>query len=212
MPGKHVRFADSIPETPSPTWTISSLPSSTGPITPLPVGYALPPMQGLFAVCRINPILAASMTPRVIYDVSLLPSTVVPRDPKVPDYVLSEPATEPPVPYMELVSSRIPWKIIIHPSNREVSIVTVGDVIAGIYRNLRLPVSPAEFSLVQSKDQQTRISDAYRRRCKRLPTAEAIAKDLKKGLKRVDFLEGSNIFSGLSATKEGGHVWQLHAS
>jgi hypothetical protein len=169
-------------------------------------------MQGPFAVCRINPILAVSMTPQIIYDVSQLPSMAIPRDPNVPNYVLSEPATEPPVPYMELVSSRVPWKIIIHPSNREVPIVTVGDLISGIYGNLRLPVSPAEFSLVQSEGQRTRISDAYRRRCKCLPTPEATARDLKKGLKRVDFLESSITFSGLSATKEGGHVWQLHTS
>ena len=211
MPGKHVRFADSVIDTPSPSWSDASLPSTVGPITPPSNPFPLPSLHG--SIVRIHNLLGASFAePQLVYDVSLPAQTALPRDPTVSSWVLSQPATEPVLPFIEIISPRLPWRLAIYPAQRGSPVVTVGDVLAGIYAHLRTPVSAAEYALVGQEDVQRRIGDAFRRRCKRQPSAEAVARETGKGLKRVDFLEGVNVFGGLSTTKEGGHVWQMNTS
>ncbi|KAG2008859.1 hypothetical protein CC2G_014245 [Coprinopsis cinerea AmutBmut pab1-1] len=215
MPGKHVHFADAFPATPSPSFSVNSLPSTSGPYTPQSVtlGYLpLPPTySGVFS---IHPVLKYSTSPVLAFDISLPTTSIQPRDPNVTPYVLAQPATEPPLPFLEITAPGLPWKITIHPVNKNtpVPIVTVADVLHGIYASLRLPISQAEYNLIPSEQARSRINDAYRYRCKRLADPQAVERESKKGIKRIDFLTENTTFMGLSSTKHGGHVWQLNLS
>lgn len=94
--------------------------------------------------------------------------------------------------------------------------VTVADVLAGIHAILRTNVTASEFQMAGSDPMDpgraARITNAYQNRCARVPYGEARNKELKKGLKRIDFLEGVNMFEGLANTKYGPHVWCMKTS
>ncbi|KAF5339136.1 hypothetical protein D9611_011136 [Ephemerocybe angulata] len=208
MPGKHVHFADPGLDTPSPSWTISSLPSSTGPITPpQAAGIALPSVAG---PCYVHPVLAPSLNIQLDFDVSLPSSAATIRDPKLSQYALTQPATGPALPYLEIIIPSLPWRLIIYNNAERGGVVTVSDVLAGIYANLRTGVTGPEFNGV-SEEARAGITKAYTQRCTRGATSDAAAKQLKKGVKRIDFLQGRNTFQGLTPTKLP-HVWVMDTS
>lgn len=222
MPGKHVHFEDYSLNTPSPSWTVTSLPSTTGPVTPPNAGYGrqlpMSPMQyqapsGLPA--QPHPILSAVHQTPLAYDVSLPAVTASITDPKLSLFAFSQPATEPALPYLEITHPRLPWKLVIQPSVSKSPIVTVADVLAGIHAALRTSVTGPEFQAAGSDPMDpgrpARITDAYRNRCARVPH-ESRNKELKKGLKRIDFLEGANMFEGLANANYGPHLWCLKTS
>jgi len=209
MPGKHVHFVgDAFPETPSPTFSSMSLPSSSGPRTPLSAagssltGHALAKIHYALGINQPSPLLK--------YDVSYPPSTIIPNVPTLPPHVISEPATTPPVPSMVIRCPHLPWKITILPTNTKH--VTVRDVFEGIYRSLRLTVLEAEFQCLTSAEARHSVNNAYILRYKRIDDSEARQLEKSKGLKRVDFLGERTVFTGLSSTMEGPHVWLLSMS
>lgn len=223
MPGKHVHFDDYSLNTPSPSWTATSLPSTTGPITPPNVGYGrqlpISPMQyqgvsGLPA--QPHPILSTLHQTPLAYDVSLPAATASITDPKLSLFAFSQAATEPALPYLEITHPRLPWKLVMQPSVSGSTMVTVADVLAGIYAALRTNVTASEFQMAGSDPmdpgRSARITNAYQNRCARVPYGEARNKEMKKGLKRIDFLEGVNMFEGLANTKYGPHVWSMKTS
>jgi hypothetical protein len=205
MPGKHVHFAsDAFPDTPSPTYSSTSLPSSGGPRTP--VSAAGSGIAG-YVLARIHPVLATTQpSPVLEYDVSYPPSTIKPNVLTVTPHVLNELATTPPVPSMVVRCPHLPWTITILPTNTKY--VTVRDVFDGIYRSLRLLVLEAEFQCLPSEARHS-VNNAYIRRYKRINDSEARQIEKTKGLKRVDFLGERTHFAGLSSTMEGPHVWLL---
>ena len=221
MPGKHVHFVeeDNSFGTPSPSWTATSLPSSTGPFTPPNAGYAhnlpMSPMQmyGAMSPTRIHPILSDLHRTPLAYDLSLPPTPAAIVDPKLSTLAFSQSATEPALPYLEISHPRLPWKLVIQPTASRGSTVTVADILAGIHANLRTNVTALEFQMAggdpMDLGRQQRITAAYQARCARIPYGEARNKELKKGLKRIDFLEGVNMSEGLANTKYGPHIWCL---
>jgi len=99
MPGKHVHFAtDAFPDTPSPTFSSTSLPSSGGPLTP--VSAAGSSIAGP-VLARIHPLLGITQpSPMLKYDLSKPPSTIMPNVLSIPPHALNEQATTPPIPSM----------------------------------------------------------------------------------------------------------------
>ncbi|TEB28205.1 hypothetical protein FA13DRAFT_1595824, partial [Coprinellus micaceus] len=120
-------------------------------------------------------------------------------------------ATEPALPYLEITHPQLPWKLVVRPTAG--TIVAVADVIAGIHTNLRTGISATEFQVAggdpADPGRQQRITAAYQARCGRFPQGAARKKELQKGVKRIDFLEGINMFAGLVSTKDGAHIWRL---
>ncbi|TEB31241.1 hypothetical protein FA13DRAFT_1732680 [Coprinellus micaceus] len=157
-------------------------------------------MYGAMSPTRIHPILSDLHRTPLAYDLS----------PRLP---FSQSATEPALPYLEITHPRLPWKLIIQPTVSRGSTVTVADILAGIHANLRTNVTALEFQMAggdpMDPGRQQRVTAAYQARCSRIPYGEARNKELKKGLKRIDFLEGVNMFEGLANTKYGAHIWCL---
>ena len=209
MPGKHVHFAsDAFPDTPSPTYSSSSLPSSGGPRTP--VSAADSSISG-YVLARIHPLLGITQpSPMLKYDVSQPPSTIKPNVLTVPPHALNELATTPPIPSMIIRCPHLPWTITILPTNTKY--VTVRDVFEGIYRSLRHAVLEAEFQCLPSAEAKYGVNNAYIRRYKRLDDPQARELEKSKGLKRIDFLGERTLFTGLSSTMEGPHVWFMSMS
>ncbi|KAF8816856.1 hypothetical protein BYT27DRAFT_7181317 [Phlegmacium glaucopus] len=209
MPGKHVHFAsDAFPDTPSPTFSSSSLPSSGGPRTPLSAAGSS--LTG-YLLARIHPVLGINQpSPMLEYDVSYPPSTIKPNVSTIPPHVLHEPATTPPVPSMVIRCPHLPWTITILPTSTKH--VTVRDVLDGIHRSLRLAALEAEFQCLPSPEAKHSVNNAYIRRYKRIDMSEVRELEKNKGLKRVDFLGERTKFTGLSSTMEGPHVWLLSMS
>ena len=209
MPGKHVHFAsDAFPDTPSPTFSSTSLPSSGGPRTP--VSAAGSTIAG-HVLASIHPLLRVTQpSPMLKYDVSQPPSTIKPSVLTIPPHVLSELATTPPMPSMVIRCPHLPWTITILPTNTKY--VTVRDVFDGIYRSLRHAVLEAEFQCLPSAEAKYSVNNAYTRRYKRLDDPQVRELEKSKGVKRVDFLGERTLFTGLSSTMEGPHVWFLSLS
>lgn len=209
MPGKHVHFApNSLPPTPSPTFSATSLPSSGGPITPFSASYkglSLPRLP-----CKIHPALGVSNTPHILYDVSYPPSTLRLRNPSISLHVLAEPATEPPLPFIHVISPHLPWRLTV--SAKHYSYVTVSDLLEGMYHALRLNATQSEYELLPFKEMKLTVNKSYERRYSRLSNLEERERERTRGLRRIDFLGTRSNFLGLSSTQEGAHVWQLNVS
>ncbi|TFK39186.1 hypothetical protein BDQ12DRAFT_682312, partial [Crucibulum laeve] len=211
MPGKHVHFAPSdYISTPTPSYSYASLPSSAGSSTPSSLGYFGSPYgtTPLPAVpCQINPALLHSGQPLLAYNVSY-PVVNVQRHPSQPYDVLMQPATHPPVSHLTLSSPYLLCSVEVTPQTRT-GFITVNDVLECIYQTLRQSVTENEFSKL-SPDSQRGVSKAYQRRYERIPDPSLREIERQKGLKRVDFLEKRNVFMGLSGTKAGPDVMELH--
>lgn len=245
MPGilKHVHFAEDIefhsaPQTPSPSYSVSSLPSSVGPCTP-PSATAALPSHGQ---AHVHGVLAfRPNTPSTVaYDVSEHPSTIA-LNPALRGStfklrtVLSEPATNPPMPALTILSDLLPYPIPVHagavasaaspytpptvplpmPGSvapaRAPPCVTVADVLNAVYAFLRTPLMRAEFLALPPARQQS-VSTAFAARVARVLDPRARAAEQQKGVKRIDLLiaTGRTRFLGLSATKRAPHAWVLN--
>jgi len=203
MPGKHVRF-DSF-GTPSPTFSSASLPSSPGPVTPPSLGIGSPYHTTPLPTVP-HPALAISQ-PLWRWDMSYPTETIVART-NLPSDIWTQAATQPAVGSMDIICSRLPWRITIYPRVQG-SYVTVADVFDGLYRALSISVTAAEFDLLPSSRAKHAVNDAFLRRWKRQPSHALQIAEQKLGMKRMDFLGDRSGFGGLSYAKEG---WVLNLS
>lgn len=217
---KTVRFADAEDEncstsTPSPTYSTSTL-SSCGPPTPPPTTFVplSPSGSSTSSSSRrqhkgpvaIHTVLGYNLTPAFKFDVSCDPGQSLASVPELTPHVLGQPATSPPLSELVILNRHLPWRLSIQASSTKLdAFVTVADVLGGIYRALRLPVTSIEHSR-ESSSRQADITQTFHQRCDR--SAGGI-QEKTKGLKRVDFLTGNNRFLGLSKTDEGPNVWKL---
>ncbi|KAF9460203.1 hypothetical protein BDZ94DRAFT_1266625 [Collybia nuda] len=226
MPAKSVRFTDvnesySIPPTPSPTFSNATL-STSGPMTPpqppsqLHSAYIYKPFtvaQEPNNTISIHPMLAFVSSPRFKINLSDA-RTMVPHLGLTPR-ILSDGATIPPTQSFTVMCNFLPWKMTIGPSSRKPdAIVTVADVLHGLYLALRLPVKSTEFE-TEPPHSQRNITEAYNSRCGRLGPGKGVEEELKKGVKRIDFLLERHRFLGF--TPAGNHdskepVWMLCVS
>ncbi|PPQ69005.1 hypothetical protein CVT26_001940 [Gymnopilus dilepis] len=211
MPGKHVKhvhFDESL-DAPSPTFSSSTLPSTPGPLTPPPLGFGSPyhttPLPDDKNAVP-NPVLAVSKRPLIEYDLSQHPSTVIPLMTNVPPKLWEQQATQPPFASIDIYCAQLPWKLTIHA---KADFVTVADVLEGLYRLLRTNVTPAEFNLLPSREAQQKVTAAFIYRCKQIPDQVLSDAEMKKGVKRIDFLCSHTRFKGLVHGQGG---WTLMVS
>ncbi|KAJ7651988.1 hypothetical protein DFH06DRAFT_1331207 [Mycena polygramma] len=203
MPGKHVHFSEDVvfPPTPSPSYSVSSLPSSYGPYTPPQNNAYLPG-----AAFTTHPVLGwAGPTPYLSFDVTLPHGNVQPTK-NIPPSVLHEQATSPPLSSLVLVHPSLPWQIAVHATRGRA--VTVSDVLSGIYTSLRQQASAAEYGSL-TPVRQKEVTAAYTRRWTRMPNPSGQAVEKAKGLKRVDFLGPTVAFAGISQSQMGPNCWNL---
>ncbi|ESK94363.1 hypothetical protein Moror_8173 [Moniliophthora roreri MCA 2997] len=205
MPTKHVRFSKYRTEYPPRVVTNSSSPSSPssrGPITPPSYPNPLPmydyqmkqPQQS-----HIHHLLVYSSRPSLNYDVSLPVSTVTTRHSSLSTTVFNEPALDPPVASLKLITTLIPWSIHVNASNGY--FVTVADVLNAIYRSLRTNITPREYSMLPSRSDTQQVNEAYEYRYRRVRDYRASVEEKQGGVKRVDFLRRRTRFMGLSPSK-----------
>ena len=76
---------------------------------------------------------------------------------------------------------------------------------------VRLAVAPAEYSAL-TPELKHAVNASYEARWKRMAPSRERDEELRKGVKRVDFLCGRTRFRGLSCTQRGPAVWMLNVS
>ncbi|GJJ15202.1 hypothetical protein Clacol_009478 [Clathrus columnatus] len=137
----------------------------------------------------------------VVYSGSPSPSELSPSD-------LNSPATYPPVQTLRVTNSLLPWPVVLHPISEFRSVITVGDVLEGLFRFLRKHASGDEW---HSADEQTRedVRQAWMRRVRRQQTHKDREYERSNGLRRIDWLDKATVFQGLEFV-QGSDTWVLH--
>jgi len=232
MPGKakRVRFSRTTtvhapPTPPTPALSLGSLSplSSSGPLTPpsfamglpgptpygVPYGVGTQPKAVPRSV-RLHALLQFSNSPILNWDVTLHPSAISTHHSGLARHTLLEAATNPPIGTITLRSPHMPWTIRVSGSRD--SFVTVGDVLDAIYRTLRVNITPQEFHSLPSPKDARRVTAAYEKRYRRIDSSREYESEKRGGVKRVDFLMGHTIFTGLSPTTRGPDIWALNTS
>ncbi|KAJ7630387.1 hypothetical protein FB45DRAFT_866885 [Roridomyces roridus] len=209
MPGKHVHFDTNVqyPPTPSPSHSISSLPSSYGPMTPPDNAFAYLPMTvPVVGPPVLHPVLqftGQTPHPHVYFDVTFPVENIMVQS----KLSVQDCATSPPVQSMLLVHPRLLWQIEIRcaPGMRY---IRVCDVLKGIYEGLRTGVQGQVYEGLPDGTRQ-QVSSAFISRWQRMPNPKMQVEERKKGLKRVDWLEQGRVtFAGLRPQNEPNH-WLL---
>jgi len=160
----------------------------------------------------IHPLLAYHpYISRINYDVSCTPDTAAANIQASPipfnSHRRTEPASNPPIEVFSCKSGLLPWRCVISASTHHY--ITMEDVLFQLYRFFRTPATREEYKAIPNKDVRDQISESYKRRCSRASSAEELAVERSKGLKRVDFLLGRTKFMGLSSTELGPDTWVL---
>ncbi|KDQ54417.1 hypothetical protein JAAARDRAFT_38588 [Jaapia argillacea MUCL 33604] len=126
----------------------------------------------------------------------------------IPPLLLLSSATNPPLPSMTIVSSQIPWQIMVTPSST--SYITLSDVMSAIYTSLRTSISRAEFESLPVKA-KIQVNDAFVQRWKSVAGGQReMGTERSKGVKRVDWFCGRTRFEALElAESGGGEFWVL---
>ncbi|THU99550.1 hypothetical protein K435DRAFT_776938 [Dendrothele bispora CBS 962.96] len=171
-----------------------------------------PPLMIPEAATRLHYLLAyiPYHHPAVYYDLSLHPSTV--ERYHAPN-ILSESATDPPMPSLIVTCPFLNWELFITPSmDSRRTYVSVSDVFHSLYSGLRKAVHPVEYEGIPSLDVKNLVDQAYFNRCKLIGDYYAQVEEHKKGVKRVDFLMGRSRFLGLSSRRGDSRIWELNVS
>ncbi|KAF9524756.1 hypothetical protein CPB83DRAFT_860649 [Crepidotus variabilis] len=245
---KQVRFAYKNTIYPAPptiipsfSHSVSTAPSSAGPITPPVVPHQLPrppygvpyasssskssqpmvgPPQGYMpppktpcsssrysGPSRLHPYLEADA---MVWDLMESPATIIRNRHHLSSRALSEPATEPPMRFISIVTSYLPWTFKIYASNGHY--VSLEDVLETIYRSLRINITQDEFGSFPSEQHRRRATRAYEERYRRLRSQRSYEEEKRAGMKRVDFLMGRTRFVGLSSDGRRPDEWHLRVS
>jgi len=222
---KTVRFAyENVYHSPAPPWPPLSFSSSTVPSSIIPPNVAHAPSYGHQYPPGYPPRPVVPKAP------SRYPGRVLPHRYLVSDAILwalldppsmstrngrhlssralLEPASEPPLPFIQIASQHLPWTCKVHASNGRY--VTVSDVLESLYRSLRVNITQSDFHLLLEKDRR-RATRAYEDRYRRL-RGRAYEEEKRSGMKRVDFLMGRTRFVGLSADGHQPYEWHLRVT
>jgi len=192
----------------SPNYNLPYPQSTPPPLAPPPLNhagspYARSPLPLVPEVLyssppSVHPVLRYSLKPNISFDLIFHPSTIttLPDHRPLPLHTLTEPATNPPLPHITVISPHLPWPIIIQvPPNKY---ITVSDVLLTLHRFLALTVTVDEYGNIPSEDAVHRINTAFERRLKEIHDRIAREQERFKGWKRIDFLADRRRFLGLS--------------
>ena len=221
---KTVRFKYDMNEYRSPPATpaltsASSIPSSSGPITPPQTSHApyylissVPDFttkpSHYVVLPRAHPLLESAA---FFWDLKEKPSTIFVNNYKISSRLLVEQATNPPLPALSITSSLLPSRWTIHVPASNESYVTLEDLFDAIYHSLRINIATNEFISLHQTD-QTRATRAYEQRYRRFRDITAHDHEQRGGMKRVDFLMGRTRFQSISNTGRRAHEWRLNIS
>lgn len=194
-----------VPNTPSPAYSQSSLPSTTGPFTPPTPNVPLPPHA--FSPVKKNPVvphLPASPAPPSLHDLLANPQgahldIAFPPHPdrlRIHHSHLSMAATHPPAKVMKIVAPGLPWSIIVEPIATSSPFVTVLDVLHALYTSLHKPIKQAEFDAV-SQSYRDLISKTWHHRLDKIPFPSDVKAERSRGVRRMDFLLGKTCIKRL---------------
>jgi hypothetical protein len=113
-------------------------------------------------------------------------------------HTLNLPATLPRVSEIELTCRELPWRIVVHSATKDPRhAITNLDILSAVHTALRKPISRKEWdSLGNGSKTQTRVADAYARRCQH-------GKDFENGVRRSDYLLGRTMLAGIDARPDG---------
>lgn len=221
MQGRRVRFGDNSYH--SPAFSLSTLPSSAGPITPpqlpgatpykisYPLAYELKRIRPILKghdVTRLHALLAYAHHSIINFDLRLPPMTISSRHPSLSPRTLSEAATNPPCSKMTIISPNLLWPLVVYSGRT--GYVSVSDILSVLYHHLRVNVTSMEFHSFPSPRDQRRVTSAYNNRCEDIRDPRMREGEKRQGVKRVDFLMGRTRFTGL--TSSGPDAWVLHSS
>ncbi|KAJ7895539.1 hypothetical protein B0H14DRAFT_2680722 [Mycena olivaceomarginata] len=115
------------------------------------------------------------------------------------------PATSPALPSLTIESPHLPWAITAHASGNVVRCVSVADVIGAIYSALGLQVDVEGF----------RDWEAMTRGGSHRPDLLTVGLDAggglvhRRGMTRLELLEGKTRFAGLAESGAGCDIWVL---
>jgi hypothetical protein len=126
--------------------------------------------------------------------------------------VLAQPAIFPGLPTMTLLSPLLPWAVTAHASS---GCVVVEDVLKAVCRELAIPITEDELDewLRRRGDDSTKQGDSWRKGPTETKTGEALrARGLeqKRGMTRLDFLDGRTRLGGLSESTMGCDIWVVN--
>lgn len=116
--------------------------------------------------------------------------------PASPSSSMSEPATNPPLPSMNLTFRHSHHKFSIRPSNGQY--VTVSDVLYGIHVVLHQPLPDKDIRRHARHGKSDHLLTAYHRRCNSAPHRAHVDHNLRQGYKLLDTFFGLFIFDGVS--------------
>ncbi|KAG6853259.1 hypothetical protein C0991_005672 [Blastosporella zonata] len=187
--------------------------SSSAPMTPPSYPRILPgpmPYSTSFQSkpTRLHALLQSSPSPLLNFDLRQPPSTITSHHKGISLCSFSEPATQPPLSSLTIVVPYLPWTLTVYPSRRG-GYVTVEDVFEELYRMLRKNIVAEDYHALPSDKDRRRVSDAYERRYRRIPSSREYEEEKRLGVRRVDFLMGRVNFGGLAPSAEGPDVWVL---
>lgn len=121
----------------------------------------------------------------------------------------ADPATEPPLPVLNIQLPNLPWPLEVRPGSPKLGYVTVSDVFHALYNDLRLCAHQTEYKALSAVEARE-VDMAYFTRCRSAGPDEG--RQLVKGIRKIDFLMGKTRFLGLSATLQGEDLWELNVS
>ena len=204
-PAVHLGPIPSAPvrHNPSPSY---QNPQSAHPVSSMPLHRSSAPLHppssaplDPFSSVLIHPWLVA---PYLQYDIRYHHSQI---NLPLPSTVLTEPASQPPLPSLTLRVGGLSWLVSVYRDSRLSNgraIVTVQDVLTAIYVSLRKHVKAEDYNAT-SKSAKAAISRAFWHRVGTDPVQRA------KGLRRIDFLCGRFSAQGLVPAQSGDNVWEV---
>ena len=231
-----------IPLTPSPTYSISSLPSPPQPSTPSSSRsyyVSLPPLATYGMVQQVHPaVLYSGRVPPLYFDITVAPSQLADPVPQKPSKggwlpkcshpsaqqspltgrsaspvcfelsLMDEPVTYPHMNSIVLFSDLLPWSIRVEAATPD-DVVTIFDVLQTLHTVLRIPISKSEWNSLSAHAQES-ISAAFYRRLGGIRDHTFREKQLKKGVRRLDFLLGNTKLLGIAAVPDKPGVFTLY--
>ena len=147
----------------------------------------------------IHPLLQYSLKPTIKFDLHHPPSTIA-----LPRRSLSEPATQPPLPCLNISSHLLPYSIVVLPSQPHLpnSFVTVSDVLRALHRALSMGVTRDELHELPSEDVRSQVGAVYERRVGAHSDWRTRESEKRWGIRRIDLLLGQTRFMGLSVANK----------
>ncbi|KAG6377467.1 hypothetical protein JVT61DRAFT_15273 [Boletus reticuloceps] len=116
---------------------------------------------------------------------------------------LTQPATFPGVATLHVISDLLAedWAITAHNSNG----VTIDDILSATYTALHVPLTQSEWECM-SPMQRARIEEVFYARCE---ASRDFDRARHGGVRRMDCLLHTTVFSGLSSLMYRGNRWEV---